>query len=177
MDLVYILSCIPGLAGAAAIILTAVLVYRGFVQHKPVTPAQVMTAAILAIVAGALRVILSDLYYMIDYLFSDFGYAYLSSSTICFLVYHMGLVAAGILLLCSKKKPHLARTALGVQILSLLSLAVLYFGLVWEMLTYYLNYMDSIESQWIYFDVLPFLCTCGLAVYPIIVWFQSGKRQ
>lgn len=165
-----LLSSIAGLTGATAIILTAVWVYRGFVRHKPVTKAQLLTTAILAIVAGSLRVVLDDLYYMTENLLYGF-----SVVSIQFLVYHLLLVAAGVLLLLSQKKPHLARAALGLQILSLLNLTVYYLGYTLQMYIMHYAYVET--SGLLRYAVLPLLCAGGLVVYPIIVWFQSGKQR
>lgn len=171
MTLIELLSSIAGLTGATAIILTAVWVYRGFVQHKPVTKAQLLTTAILAIVGGSLRVVLDDVWPIAEAL----SYGYFSPIFVQFLAYHLLLVAAGILLLLSQKRPHLARAALGLQILSLLSIAVYYFGYILQ--TYMIDYAYAGTSDRLRYGFLPLLCAGGLAVYPLIVWFQSGKQR
>lgn len=171
MNPMEILSYIAGLTGAVAVILTAVWVYRGFVQRKPVTKAQLLTTAILAMVAGGLRVVLADLYPMAE----TMSYGYLFASYIHFLVYHLLLVAAGVLLLLSQKEPRRARAALGLQVLSLLSIAVYYLGNTLNVTCSDYSYMEL--SDLLLYDILPLLCAGGLAVYPIIVWFQSGKQR
>lgn len=174
MTAIELLSTLCGLASAVAVILTAVWVQQGFVLNKPATSTQVKATAIVAIVAGSLRVLLDDVYPIIE---RWSYYPAFFEFDITFLFYHAALIAAGVLLLCSAKKPHLARVALGVQTLVLLSLAVLYFSSTFAALSSFWVGNSNDMAQFIRVCIPPPLCTAGLAVYPAIVWFQSGKQR
>ncbi len=169
MQLIRYAGHAAGLAGCAAVILTALLVRRAFVLRKPVDPRQITTLGIASIAAWSLRLIL---YEPVMYSFMNYPRLYLPSLTVCLTALHAGFIAAGVLLLQSREKPALAKAAQALQTVLMLVAALVLLGEFSERATAATLDPGVLFSLYL----LPLLFAAGLAVYPTVVWTQTTLR-
>ncbi len=171
MQLIRYAGHAAGLAGCAAVILTALLAQRAFVLRKPVDPRQITKLGIASIVAWSLRLLLYDVW-PVMYGFMNYPRLMLPALTVYLTVLHAGFIVAGVLLLRSREKPVLAKAAQALQTALMLAVVLILLG----------NFLMQATGSFLDFGVLfssyllPLLFSAGLAVYPTIVWTQAMLR-
>ncbi len=168
MQLIRYAGHAAGLAGCAAVILTALLVQRAFVLRKPVDPRQITKLGVASIVAWSLRLVLYDVWPVI-YGFMDYSYLILPSLTVYLTVLHAGFIVAGVLLLQSREKPVLAKAAQALQTALMLVAALVYLGVFLQAVT---SPIEALSSLYL----LSLLFAAGLAAYSTVVWTQTTLR-
>ncbi len=169
MQLILYAEHAAGLAGCAAVILTALLVQRAFVLRKPVDPRQITTLGIASIVAWSIRLVLCVVWPTIGLLMDPDPNRILGPDTVYFAAFHAGSIVAGVLLLQSREKPVLAKAAQALQTVLMLVITLIYLGL-------FLGWMPSLLDYSAQLYLCPLLFAAGLAVYPTIVWTQAMLR-
>lgn len=104
----------------AAVICTAILVYRGMVKGKPVSAGGILGVGIAGLVVFGVLLILNVVYQVM--LVQIYEGLYIASQTLAELFHLLALVGSGVLLLASGKRPGLARGALLLQTVAVLEL-------------------------------------------------------